>query len=414
MKKCLQGCVVTLIAFGLVATVACESTPNPSPSPSPTPTPGPTQFETVRVALDTYFSSSPPGTIAASDVFDLLNDGDDSNDPYILSVRAPEHYAIGHIPGAVNIPWRSLGQEGALADLPTDRQIVVYCYTGHTGALSTTFLNALGYDAVNLKFGIMSWTTDPDVRATVPFSEATDAHDYPLETTANVPTETYSPPTLNVTTSTDETEIVRAAGDAYLSSTAPPTISAVDVFDLLNDGDDSNDPVIISVRSATHYALGHVPGAINIPWQEIAKTDNLAMIPTDKPIVVYCYTGHTGGLATMALRMLGYEATNMKHGICAWTTDSAVRVVAPFDEATQAHDYPLESETTPGVDGAALFSTNCSACHGADGGSGFAPNVQGYTAAEVTTGLGSATHASITLTTEEIDAIALFLESAGD
>ena len=41
----------------------------------------------------------------------------------------------------------------------------------------TNLTNALGYDAVNLKFGIMSWTTDPDVRATVPFSEATDAHD---------------------------------------------------------------------------------------------------------------------------------------------------------------------------------------------------------------------------------------------
>jgi rhodanese-related sulfurtransferase len=36
-----------------------------------------------------------------------------------------------------------------------------------------------------------------------------------------------------------------------------------------------NDPIIVSVRSAEHYALGHVPGAINIPWREIALGTSL-------------------------------------------------------------------------------------------------------------------------------------------
>ena len=38
---------------------------------------------------------------------------------------------------------------------------------------------------------------------------------------------------------------------------------------------------------------GHVPGAYNIPYKEIAKIANLEKLPTDKTIVVYCYTGHT-------------------------------------------------------------------------------------------------------------------------
>lgn len=61
------------------------------------------------------------------------------------------------------------------------------------------------------------------------------------------------------------------------------------------------------------------------------------------------------------------------------------------------------------LDGSTLYSTNCSACHGADGASGFAPEITGTTEAELTTGLESATHGSISLTVEEIAAIADFL-----
>jgi rhodanese-related sulfurtransferase len=301
------------------------------------------QFETVRTALDAYFSSDPPATIAAADVFDLLNDGDDTNDPYVISVRSAADYAIGHVPGAVNIPWRNVALEGALADVPTDKQVVVYCYTGHTGAAATTFLNAAGYDAVNMKWGIMSWTRDATVRVAAPFDDATDAHDYPVETTINTADSTNTLPTLDVTDSTDDAEIIRAAGDAYLSSGAAPTIAAADLFDLINDGDDTNDPFIISVRSATDYAIGHIPGAINIPWKTIAQVDNLKKIPTDRPIVVYCYTGHTGGLATMALDILGYDAKNLKWGIMSWTRDATVRVAAPFNDETDSHDYPVET-----------------------------------------------------------------------
>lgn len=95
------------------------------------------------------------------------------------------------------------------------------------------------------------------------------------------------------------------------------------------------------MRSATHYAIGHIPGAVNIPWREIAKEENLQKLPTDRQIVVYCYTGHTGAVATTALNLLGYDAVNLKFGIGAWTKDANVRVAAPFSEATSS-DFPVE------------------------------------------------------------------------
>jgi mono/diheme cytochrome c family protein len=62
-----------------------------------------------------------------------------------------------------------------------------------------------------------------------------------------------------------------------------------------------------------------------------------------------------------------------------------------------------------GTDGAAVFAANCAACHGADGVSGFAPDIAGFSAADLTAGLSSGTHASIALTDEEIAAVAAFL-----
>ena len=42
--------------------------------------------------------------------------------------------------------------QASLTNVPTDEQVVVYCYTGHTGAAATCILNVLGYDAVNMKY----------------------------------------------------------------------------------------------------------------------------------------------------------------------------------------------------------------------------------------------------------------------
>jgi rhodanese-related sulfurtransferase len=120
-----------------------------------------------------------------------------------------------------------------------------------------------------------------------------------------------------------------------------PTISADALYENLNDGDTSNDPFIVSVRSADHYALGHVPGAINIPWSQIANADNLAKLPTDRQIVTYCYTGHTGQVAATVLKVLGYDAVNLKYGMMGWTTDDEVLATTRFDPETQP-DYAIE------------------------------------------------------------------------
>ncbi len=274
--------------------------------------------------------------MGADALFENLSDGDESNDPFILSVRAPDAYALGHIEGAYNIPWKSIVEPENLAKLPTNEQIVVYCYTGHTGQVAATLLRILGYDAVNLKFGMMGWTDDDEILATGRYVAAPG---YPTETDAHELTVEYDPPTLS-TGETAAVDIALAAAQGFLADWTP-TMGADALFENLSDGDESNDPFVLSVRAPDAYALGHVEGAYNIPWKAIAAPESLAMLPTDEQIVVYCYTGHTGEVAATALALLGYDTTNLKFGMMGWTDSDEILATGRY---AGAPGYPTETE----------------------------------------------------------------------
>ena len=66
------------------------------------------------------------------------------NDGIVLDVRTPEEVADGHIPGAVNIPIRTLADN--LDKIPTDQPVMIYCASGHRAALGLGSLQALGYE----------------------------------------------------------------------------------------------------------------------------------------------------------------------------------------------------------------------------------------------------------------------------
>ena len=284
--------------------------------------------------------------ISADALYDNLNDGDTSNDPYIISVRSQEDHAKGHIPGDHWVDAKTFFSEANLAELPTDQEIVVYCYTGQTASQIVSVLNMLGYDAYNLLFGFGSWTMNADAGSKW-FDETKSGFDYAVETEANEASETYDLPTPLADT-------LQAAADAYFSGGAK-TITADALYDNLNDGDTSNDPFILSQRSAEDYAKGHIPGAVNIPTSELFIAANLALLPPDQEIVVYCYTGQTASQVVGELRLLGYDAYNLVFGMQAWTMDDDVRARF-FNPATHSFGLPFEG-TAAGAGEAAETGT---------------------------------------------------------
>ncbi|GAB1578754.1 ArsR/SmtB family transcription factor [Bordetella petrii] len=75
----------------------------------------------------------------------------------LLDVRPPDEYALGHLPGAINIPAEELAQR--LGELPPGRDIVAYC-RGPYCVLSTEAVAALqahGLPARRLGAGFPEW-----------------------------------------------------------------------------------------------------------------------------------------------------------------------------------------------------------------------------------------------------------------
>lgn len=304
--------------------------------------PDQTDFEIVQAAVQAWLATSPAAAIVPATVYDDLQLATPTK--YILSVRAQSAYEIGHIPGAHRIDWRNVSQTANMATLPTDQEIVVYCYTGHTGGLAAASLGILGFDTVNLKWGMMNWSDEDTVVVTAAW-DVTQSLDAATETTVHsLGTTVYELPDMSLTGATDEAKVQAAVAAWLEDDTWSPTMSAQVVFDELNDGNSADDPLIISVRSATHYALGHVPGAINIALADLATTAVLEKLDPDRDIVVYCYTGHTGSQAAALLNTLGYKTYNMKFGMMAWTTTAAVLTITPFSAAP---GYATTAGTSP-------------------------------------------------------------------
>ena len=64
------------------------------------------------------------------------------------------------------------------------------------------------------------------------------------------------------------------------------------------------DTLILDVRSNREFAAGHIPGAKNIPVEEIPyKVEELKAIKN--PIVVYCLSGGRSGMAVSILKQNG-------------------------------------------------------------------------------------------------------------
>ena len=74
----------------------------------------------------------------------------------LLDVREADEWAAGHAPDALHIPMSELA--GRLEELPADSEFYVVCRMGGRSARVTQYLNANGWDAVNVDGGMQHWS----------------------------------------------------------------------------------------------------------------------------------------------------------------------------------------------------------------------------------------------------------------
>jgi adenylyltransferase/sulfurtransferase len=93
-----------------------------------------------------------------------LRDWLDADKPIdLIDVREPAEWEIVRIPGARLVPKGEILSGAALAELPQDKQIVLYCKSGIRSAEALAALKAAGFkDAVHVQGGVVSWIRQVD------------------------------------------------------------------------------------------------------------------------------------------------------------------------------------------------------------------------------------------------------------
>jgi rhodanese-related sulfurtransferase len=84
-------------------------------------------------------------------------------------------------------------------------------------------------------------------------------------------------------------------------------VASIAPADLLARIDRQERPAILDVRTATEFAAGHVPGAVNIPFHQLAARAAEVRVPGTDEVIVYCGHGPRAWIAAAALRRAGFQ-----------------------------------------------------------------------------------------------------------
>jgi len=233
----------------------------------------------------------------------------------VVDVRdAWEYEGIGHVPGAVNVPfdafrseagddgmlpgadvWRDLmGEAGIAADDP------IVAYDDTNGVFAARFLvTALlyGHRDLHLLDGDFSaWSRDHEVEREAPEVPETD---YEVREPVDSPLVDY--------------ETVSEASEAAVAG---------------------EDVVILDTREDWEYEEGHIPGAVQLDWREFVDEETRGLksdeeiesrladlgVDRDTRVVLYCNTARRISHTYVVLTHLGYEDVAFYEGsLTEWT-----------------------------------------------------------------------------------------------
>ena len=236
---------------------------------------------------------------------------DRRDDVQVVDVRDDWEYSgIGHIPGAVSIPFDSFraedGDEGMLpgpdvfADLLSEAGIEpgdpLVAYDDTHGVFAARFLvTALCYGHEPL------YLLDGD------YSAWNREHETTTDAAAIEPT-------------------------AY-EITMPETTPLVD-YDTVETAIDDPDAVLVDTRDESEFEEGHLPGAVLLNWKDLVDDESRGLRPEaelrevlddhgitpDRRIVLYCNTARRISHTYAVLTHLGYEDVDFYEGsLTEWT-----------------------------------------------------------------------------------------------
>ncbi len=250
-----------------------------------------------------------PHMVQAEGVFEKLH----ASNQLIIDVRPAEAFQEGHILHAINITGPNILDyfERIIEPNSFDR-IVLVCDHGMYSGFVAAILEMLGYKNIFfMRYGLSSWNMD--------IAKANWLSNLSSHMTGKLDTIVHQKPAKGLlpvinTGKTNGYDILRARAQQVLEDTQEDILVYAD--SLISHPDRF---FIINYWPKNLYDQGHIKGAVQYdPKTSLRSDKDLTTLPTDKPIVLYCYTGHHSNYPIAFLRLLGYDARHLPYGVNAF------------------------------------------------------------------------------------------------
>jgi rhodanese-related sulfurtransferase len=227
----------------------------------------------------------------------------------VIDIRPSADFASGHIKGAVNKKFGDLPGYFETGIKPFEyEKIILVCGDGQLASYATSLLRLKGYGNVfAMRWGMSAWNRESADKKWL--ASLSGKYESSLDTVTHNKPVALSMPDLATGTATGK-EISDARFASLFSEDAGKAfITADEVFK------DPSAYYVINIERKDKYNDGHIPGAVRYkPDATLGFTEEMATIPFDKPVVVYCGTGHNSAFATAYLRLFGYDARTLRYG----------------------------------------------------------------------------------------------------
>lgn len=97
--------------------------------------------------------------VSVEEAEDMMHDDSNGRHLVVLDVRTEEEFQSGHIPGAVNIDYKSEDFKDKVSGLDKGKTYITYCRSGRRSALSSEIMNDIGFEKVyTIEGGIQAWS----------------------------------------------------------------------------------------------------------------------------------------------------------------------------------------------------------------------------------------------------------------
>jgi len=230
----------------------------------------------------------------------------------LVDARRPMKYLMGHLPGAINLPaYKFFGSDGALLAPELLADLIGNAGLGNTSA-------ALIYDSPEGQNGaILAWILEylghSEICVLEAFFEAWNASGREI---------LYKPISRPPATFTVRLNpAVRASLDELRN---PRGIRFVDF---------RSREEYCGTKTMGEDQAGHIPGAVNFPWQDLGRPPGLMLKPAAElasiadsvgvnrgdQLVAYCRSGPRAALGYLALRLMGAEVRLFDGSFAQWS-----------------------------------------------------------------------------------------------